>query len=71
MAYAHLYNVKQIITKDLLYSTGNSMQYSGMTYMGKESEKEYICEHVKLNHFTVYLKLSQIVDQLYANIKIF
>ena len=39
--------------------------------MGKESEKEYICEHVKLNHFTVYLKLSQNVDQLYSNIKNF
>ena len=25
--------------KDLLYSTGNSIQYSVMTYMGKESKK--------------------------------
>ena len=25
---------------DLLYSTGNSTQYSVMTYMGKESKKE-------------------------------
>ena len=40
LAYAHLYNVKQIINKDLLYSTGNSTQYSVMTYVGKESEKE-------------------------------
>ena len=38
---------KQITKKDLLYSTGNSTQYSVMTYTGKESEKKrggaYIC----------------------------
>ena len=28
--------------KDLLYSTGNSTQYSVMAYMGKESKKEWI-----------------------------
>ena len=28
--------------KDLLYSTGNSTQYSVITYKGKESEKKYI-----------------------------
>ena len=28
---------------DLLSSTGNSIQYSVITYMGKESEKEWIC----------------------------
>ena len=28
---------------DLLYSTGNSTQYSVITYMGKESEKERMC----------------------------
>ena len=27
---------------NLLYSTGNSTQYSVMTYMGKESKKEWI-----------------------------
>ena len=27
---------------DLLYSTGNSTQYSVKTYVEKESEKEYI-----------------------------
>ena len=32
--------VKQIINKDLLYNTGNSTQYSVITYMGKESGKE-------------------------------
>ena len=30
----------KIINKDLLYSTGNSTQYSVMTYIGIESEKE-------------------------------
>ena len=34
--------IKQIINKDLLYSTGNSTQYFVITYKGKESEKEYI-----------------------------
>ena len=37
--YTQLY-IKQIINKDLLYSTGNSTQYSVITYTGKESEKE-------------------------------
>ena len=32
--------------KDLLYSTGNSTQYSVMTYMGKESNKEWIYVYV-------------------------
>ena len=31
--------IKQIINKDLLYSTGKSTQYSVVTYMGKESGK--------------------------------
>ena len=34
-----LLHIKQI-TKDLLYSTGNSTQYSIKIYVGKESEKE-------------------------------
>ena len=29
------------INKDLLYSTGNYIQYLVITYSGKESEKEY------------------------------
>ena len=31
--------VRQIKNKDLLYSTGNSTQYSVITYMRKESKK--------------------------------
>ena len=34
--YSLLY-VKWITNKDLLYSTGNSVQYSVITYNGKES----------------------------------
>ena len=30
-----------------------------MTYMGKESKKEWIYVFVKLNHFVVDLKLAQ------------
>ena len=56
--YALLY-IKQITSKDLLYSTGNSTQYSLITYKGKESEKEQIYVYVKLNHFAVHLKLTQ------------
>ena len=41
--YTLLY-IKQIISKDLLYSTGNSAQYFVVTYKGRESEEEYISE---------------------------
>ena len=34
--------LKQITSKNLLHSTGNSAQYSIITYMGEESEKEQI-----------------------------
>ena len=43
--YTLLY-IKQIINKDLLYSIENSTQYSVITYMGKESEKEEIYVYV-------------------------
>ena len=39
--YTLLY-IKQITNKNLLYSTGNSTQYSVMTYRGNESKKEWI-----------------------------
>ena len=38
--------IKQITNKDLVYSIGNSTQYSVMTYMGKESKKEWIYVYV-------------------------
>ena len=60
--YTPLY-VKQINKKDLLYSTGNYIQYLVIAYNGKEPEKKKICI-VKLNHFAVHLK-HNIVNQLY------
>ena len=39
--YTRLY-IKQINSKDLLYSTGDYIQYLIISYNGKESEKEYI-----------------------------
>ena len=43
--YTLLY-IKQITNKDLLYSTGNSTQYSVMTYTGEDSEKEQVFVYV-------------------------
>ena len=43
--YTLLY-IKYITNKDLLYSTGNSTQYSVVAYMGKESKKEWIYVYV-------------------------
>ena len=42
--YTRLY-AKLIGNKDLLYSTGKSIQYSVIAYMGKESKKKdgYMC----------------------------
>ena len=34
--------IKKITNKDLLYSTVNFTQYSMMTYMGKDSNTEWI-----------------------------
>ena len=56
--YILLYT-KQITNKDLLYSTGNSSQYSVMAYMEKESKKEWIYVHIKLIHFAVQQKVTQ------------
>ena len=43
--YTLLY-IKQITSKNLLYSTGNSIQYPAMACMGKESKKEWIYVYV-------------------------
>ena len=43
--------------KNLLYSTGNSIQYSVMAYMGKESKYEWIHVYVNRIHYAVLLKL--------------
>ena len=44
--HVHTLYMEWMVDRDLLYSTGNSTQYSVITYMGKESEKERICVSV-------------------------
>ena len=44
--------------KKMLYSTGNSTQYSVMAYMGKESKKKKEWRHVQLIHCAIHLKLA-------------
>ena len=34
--------IKEINNEDLLYGTGNYIQYLVITFLGKDSEKEYI-----------------------------
>jgi len=34
--------IEQVANKDLIYSTGTFAQYPVKTYMGRESEKEWI-----------------------------
>ena len=41
-----LLGIPQVNNKDLPYSTGNSTQYSKMTYMGNKSKKEWIYVYV-------------------------
>ena len=41
-----LLHIKQVTNKDLLQSIGNFTQYSVMTYMGKESKKQWIYLYV-------------------------
>lgn len=50
--------IEWMVNRDLLYSTGNTTQYSLIIYMEKESEKEWICVYVQLNHFVVQQKLT-------------
>ena len=56
--YPLLY-LKWITNKDLLYSTGNSVQCSVAAWMGEESGGEWMYEYVWLSPFAVHLKLSQ------------
>lgn len=50
---------QQMGNKDLLSSTGTSTQYHAITYMGRDSEKEWLCAHAELIHFAVYWTLTQ------------
>ena len=46
--------IKQITNKNLLYSTGNSLQCSAMTYMGKDSKEEKM--YIQRTDFAVQQK---------------
>ena len=46
LAWEPPYTAGSALKQDLLYSTGNSTLYSVITYMGKESKKEWI--HVQV-----------------------
>ena len=50
--YTLLY-LKWITNKDLLYSTGNSVQCYVLAWMGGEFEGEWIYVYVRLSHFAV------------------
>ena len=56
--YTLLY-LKLITTKDLLYSTGNSVQCYVAAWVGGEFGGEWIHVYVWLSPFTVHLKLLQ------------
>ena len=51
--------LKWVTNKDLLYSTGNSVQCYMAAWMGGEFGGEWICVYVWLSPFVVHLKLSQ------------
>ena len=55
--YTLLY-VKQITNKDLLYGTGDSVQYTAMTYRGKESKNGGYISYT-LIHCAAQQKLTQ------------
>ena len=54
-----LLHLKWIINKDLLCSTGDSVQCYVAAWMGREFGEEWIHVYVWLSPFAVYLKLSQ------------
>ena len=45
--------IKQINNKDLLYGTGNYIQYLAINYNGKESEKVYIYTYIHTYIYSV------------------
>ena len=59
-----LLNLNWITNKDLLYSTGNSVQCDGAAWMGGEFGGEWIHVCVWLSLSAVYLKLSQLLIDL-------
>ena len=56
--------MKQVSHEDLLYSTGNYIQYHVIIYIGKESEKVCMCVYLDIyNYIHIY---SYIESDLYA-----
>ena len=51
--------IESLASGDMLYSTGNFIQYSVIIYIGKESEKEWMYVYVWLNYLVIQQKLSQ------------
>lgn len=47
-----------VVSGDLLYNTGNSIQYSEVACTGEESEKAWMHVYVNLNRFAVQQKLT-------------
>ena len=56
--YTLLY-LKWIMSKDLLYSTGNSAQCYMPAWLRGEFGREWIHAYIRLSPFAVHLKLSQ------------
>ena len=52
-----------------MHSTENSTQYSVITYMGKESEKEWLHAYVQMNHFGDLINLHEKVCLLECIVK--
>ena len=44
--------MKSTNNKDLLYSTGNCIQYLVIAYNGKESKKDYLFEYIYIYIYT-------------------
>ena len=57
--HVHNYVYGMIGQQGPAYSTENSTQYSVIVYVGKESDRGWICVYVCLGHFVVPQKLSQ------------
>ena len=60
-----IYSLLGISNKDPPYSTGKSTKYCVITYMGKESEKEWI--YVYITDSLRCTPETNIVSQLYSN----
>ena len=61
--------MKWIINRDLLYSAGNSAEYSVVTSTGKEAEEEWICGCVA-ESFCCAPEVTRVGNQLHSEIKI-